>query len=376
MSGLKPILAVRSRTLVLISLLLVALTLLWPGSTPFDTDGTCQAAGRDFVPQLAHWPVASRLEELGLEGPGLNSRDGNAICLFERTKLALHFPHAMQYLYRCLSFWRHSRPRQPVLHIVQPRYQNMLEALRYRVYQHRNRHNPFLEAFYEQLQAAWNVTIIDDTQQKHYSSTDLNHLLHNPPAVRIARHQNFQLLAGDAAAWRDTWGPVTACGPDVRLAILNRQTTRRLSNIPELHAALTHHTGRPVTVTQLEGQSLAQQVQFWTTHDIVISPHGAQLTGLAFLPDCAGVIELFPPFYWKADYFGSLAASAGLAHTHVYLGDANATRESVQHSSIHRHKRTRIRAREVDLCPAVEPVLRGVDVLLQAWTKCCQERGG
>mmetsp|Transcript_62296 Transcript_62296/g.69729 ORF Transcript_62296/g.69729 Transcript_62296/m.69729 type:complete len:186 (+) Transcript_62296:170-727(+) len=72
--------------------------------------------------------------------------------------------------------------------------------------------------------------------------------------------------------------------------------------------------------------------------DIVVSPHGAQLTGLPFLAGggtttttnnnkhnnktCPKLLEIFPPGYFLPDYFGSLAHESGIGYSYIYAAAA------------------------------------------------------
>ena len=95
--------------------------------------------------------------------------------------------------------------------------------------------------------------------------------------------------------------------------------------------------------------------------DLVISPHGAQLTGIPFLPTCAAVLELFPEGYLIPNYFGSLAAASEVAHSYLYLGkDATATPQDVQRQ-MNQDKKLRSASRKSNLCPATQPFLQAVD---------------
>ena len=64
-------------------------------------------------------------------------------------------------------------------------------------------------------------------------------------------------------------------------------------------------------------------MKFFVNTDILISPHGAQLGSIPFLPDCAAILELFPQYYWIPGYYGSLAKASGHPYYHLYLSVAH-----------------------------------------------------
>jgi Glycosyltransferase 61 len=75
----------------------------------------------------------------------------------------------------------------------------------------------------------------------------------------------------------------------------------------------------PVRIVSFDGWSFAEQVVFMNSVDVLISPHGAQLTSIPFLPNCASILELFPQGYHPPYYFGSLAVASGVTHSYTSL---------------------------------------------------------
>ncbi|VGO12282.1 hypothetical protein PDESU_00833 [Pontiella desulfatans] len=60
--------------------------------------------------------------------------------------------------------------------------------------------------------------------------------------------------------------------------------------------------------------TVAEQMKLFASASVIVSPHGAELTNLAFCPSGAKVIELFSPYYLNP-CFKQLAAVRGLHHT-------------------------------------------------------------
>lgn len=84
-----------------------------------------------------------------------------------------------------------------------------------------------------------------------------------------------------------------------------------------------------VEVEYFEGKTFEQQVDFFRRTDIVISGHGAQLTGIPFMDShsqnsCKHVMELYPEDYAPTFFFGSLAIQSGLRHSYVYWDKGSA----------------------------------------------------
>jgi hypothetical protein len=166
---------------------------------------------------------------------------------------------------------------------------------------------------------------------------------------------------------------VQSCPRQPRIAVLNRRQTRTLSNLQEIKTAIRqvlgeeYNPGYDIVVEYFEGKTFLDQVKFFNAYDIVISGHGAQLTGVPFLPDCGGVLEFFPPNYLVPTFFGSLAHLSGKHHAFVYLND-----NPEVHSGATRKERTILRS--VDLCPPPSSVKDALGQLIGDWKKCCQER--
>jgi hypothetical protein len=123
-----------------------------------------------------------------------------------------------------------------------------------------------------------------------------------------------------------------------------------------------------ITIKEFESASFADQVDFFSSIDILISPHGAQLTGLPFMPNCGGLVELFPKGYFIPKFFGSLAIGSGLGYGYVYMSGGNETHENKKMSAT---TSGRVRARKVKLCPPSNKIVDAVRVLIADWYQCC-----
>jgi capsular polysaccharide biosynthesis protein len=164
-----------------------------------------------------------------------------------------------------------------------------------------------------------------------------------------------------------------------RIGILNRErrSKRSILNVEELAAYLQDELRAPVRVATFERSSFLEQVAFFSDTDIVISPHGAQLTGLPFMPQrCAAVLELFPAKYYN-NYFWSLAVSAGIAHAGLYMSEQDLDKE-MEHrydgmSKQHRYK-ARGRWRSVHFCPNPRKMTDLIRPLIEEWKHCCRRR--
>jgi hypothetical protein len=223
-----------------------------------------------------------------------------------------------------------------------------------------------------------------------------------------------------------------------RIAILNRQVQhkRSLLNVQELANALedaiitnataaaasttanmtTNNTTSlwTVPIVYFENATFLQQLQFFAHYDIVITGHGAQLTGLPFMRQpppsataaaaaaaasqstppiaasttCrASIVEIFPFGYCMPSFFGSLAVASG--HDHYYVSMENNKRllqEQQQQGNNNMNAdnpycflniKRRVQKRQVNLCPNWDGVVQGILQIVQEWNdnNCSSRRG-
>jgi hypothetical protein len=152
-----------------------------------------------------------------------------------------------------------------------------------------------------------NKTVFVKTDGAHYT-------VQSPTHLQVFRDATVQDLFPGRAMFGcpiNTTSLGDAASP--RIGILNRPKTRRLQTVD----VLAHELGQAfpmssVTIKEFESASFADQVDFYSFVDILISPHGAQLAGLPFMPNCGGFVELMPKVYYRPKFFGSLATGSGL----------------------------------------------------------------
>jgi hypothetical protein len=181
-----------------------------------------------------------------------------------------------------------------------------------------------------------------------------------------------------------------SCSPP-RIRILNRKPLngRSITNAEYLVQNITselfagsEHTPSPspsISLTYFEGQAFKEQVRFFQNTDVLISPHGAQLTGIPFLGNkpCTKVIELFPNDYLLPDYFGTLARDSGVEYSYIYFSDAPAdTIEETQSRSelkgriVPSTTSGRSAARKQSLCISPTMIVTTLREVILDWCEC------
>eukprot|EP00339_Tiarina_fusa_P005443 CAMPEP_0117010880 /NCGR_PEP_ID=MMETSP0472-20121206/9478_1 /TAXON_ID=693140 ORGANISM="Tiarina fusus, Strain LIS" /NCGR_SAMPLE_ID=MMETSP0472 /ASSEMBLY_ACC=CAM_ASM_000603 /LENGTH=504 /DNA_ID=CAMNT_0004713527 /DNA_START=127 /DNA_END=1642 /DNA_ORIENTATION=+ len=173
----------------------------------------------------------------------------------------------------------------------------------------------------------------------------------------------------------------SSCTP--RVAILNRQNERKLLHADDIAKAIPlelvgttrrRDSSSPVEVSYFETASLCDQVKFFSTTDVVISPHGAQLSALFAMPPNIGgtVLEIFPLGFVIPWYFGSLAASSGIDHTFLY--ETQGDLESELAYGLATSKR-QAEAKARDLSVSTDIVVKSVREIVDRWKEAngCKE---
>eukprot|EP01013_Petalomonas_cantuscygni_P001457 TRINITY_DN1144_c0_g1_i1.p1 TRINITY_DN1144_c0_g1~~TRINITY_DN1144_c0_g1_i1.p1 ORF type:complete len:470 (+),score=67.55 TRINITY_DN1144_c0_g1_i1:217-1626(+) len=354
---------------------------------------------------LENWTSHPLGEVLG--GPGLKDPPppgGEAICFLARILFkTTHFPHYMESGYGCMNWW-HAHPGKRRVFVV-PR-------MLLRNVQHRN--TPFIRGIWKQFAETLNVTLIHAPVD---SSCDLLKYIWTGPArfrhAVWAVHWHFRTVQ-TAYAFRDPvvkdlfpHRPVSSCTadatprtlavsaamparlpalpaplvsvddqpqrPTIRLLIRSFFGRRALLNARELARRLTqsHSPDRPIVPTRFAGMTFANQIDFFSSTDILVTTHGAELTSIPFMPRCAAVLELLPENYFMVGYYPRLGATAGLNYSWMYMSTEQA---STSRNILAPSKVGRVAARESPLCAPVEDIVTLVGRYVEAWHACCWRR--
>ena len=329
---------------------------LVPGAAMSSNDFVAEQGSQDICPKTINSPHRFRTMEPPLstahdldyilEGPALNMTKESPIysygaCKFVETESSPHFPHAMQQLIRCISWWQYHRELQQTrspafppleLILIWPKKAPKIAAM--------------LHGVLSVLRGVWKVKIVPLRGNAPVVRAQVEMGYRKPRPNKLGfqtrKVSDIQEFRNDVVEWalvgrtkrEQSWGflPRPAEKQDVaiepkqnpRILILNRESSsgRSIMNAQELKAALEWVL--PISHIQLVSHfgehSFREQVAEVATSDIVISPHGGQLTSIFLMPRCGAVVELFSKGYYVPEYFGSLAASSGIRHTYLYTG--------------------------------------------------------
>jgi Glycosyltransferase 61 len=332
-----------------------------------------------------------------------------AICEFDsNVEHSGHFPHAMQQLYQCWSYWNGpehvTKPRVLMIPKHAAGFDGERLSLADRAKRIRSNQvgSVFLREFLSALQEACNVTILrgyqgTSTTRYDFSASSVQRVANVGTIFRMQSINDARLLSkelndhykllrvpeastnqcGNASSYQQQHANTTQKDkpqlPMPRIAILNRElsSSRSIVNQDEivraLQSNLTPFSPQHVTIATFEHTSFLNQVSFFLNHDIVISPHGAQLTLLPMLPQCGRILELFPANFYFDTFFGSLADVSSIDLYTLYLSDQDPALSNNKGTS----RAERRRHRNVFLCPPVEDIVRAVQQIVQDWRVCC-----
>lgn len=343
-----------------------------------------------------------------------NVHDSLAICELFVDKNSGHFPHAMQQLYQCWSYWNtcENSGKEPVLKI--PKQAPGFSSSSWTRWLSRGLllgnagttdSVGFLTGFVQALTEAANVTVLrgnenDDARYKNAPSVQRadranTFVMQSPSHARALTSRIVQYYNLTATKTTTSWSRKTLadagaehqnsshqpCGRRrPRIAILNRtpHSSRSLLNVHALVDALSTSVSSlsndsSIKVATFEGTSFLDQVKFFANVDIVLSPHGAQLTLLPFLPECGRLLEIFPAHYYFDLFFGSLADAAGIDLYTLYLSHGNPQDEWRRtHDVLTPTQRNAVR--NVALCPPVAAIVTAMKQMVMDWQTCCHQK--
>jgi len=141
----------------------------------------------------------------------------------------------------------------------------------------------------------------------------------------------------------------------------------------------------PVSLSHFERKDFREQVRFFRGTDLLISPHGAQLTGLPFLANkpCTRLLEIFHHDYLLPDYFGTLARDSGIEYSYYVApssdSETNQTKRAEELLPMEIEGRDiskdRARAQKKNFCLDPKPIVDAVRDSVRNWCECHHKIG-
>lgn len=373
-----------------------------------------------------------------------------AICKYVDEKHTHHFPHVMQHLYMCYSFWLDNPSHVPVLYHTLGRngkekmiqffsknqflegFTNVLiSQLKVEIFDYNEiidwlkANTTTTDAFLSLKENNVNTTATDTSLSSKYKNDNLDigsnnikrddvihfryremrspigYVLSHGDVLNQMMQQDFD--SGEGKKYQDSSPSIeydhdakTMCSLP-RIGVLNRKRIhgRSITNVDSLvqnidselfftsgndsSITLSSSTSMSsnVSLTYFEAQTFEQQVQFFRNTDVLISPHGAQLTGIPFMANkpCAKMIELFPHNYLVPDYFGTLARDSGVEYSYIYVSKSSADeiqKAQIEGRIVSSTTSERVAARGQNLCINATDLVDTLRDVLRDWCKCKQ----
>ncbi|CAB9523314.1 expressed unknown protein [Seminavis robusta] len=318
-----------------------------------------------------------------------------SVCEFRDISYSFHFPHAMQQLLRCFSWWHANRHQRPVLvlpatHAQYSYTSAFLQALRdiWKVQvlllpkddkaerplraisatvQTNNGKTPF------QMTSLHDAQVLRDGIQQYYHLLDRNNNNTLPTAIKTITTNNNNNNNNNNHQSTTTMAPPGCPTPNQDnksmpvVGFLNRQGGRRVTNYQAILQALNLTT--VYYLDSFDHTTFLQQAAFMSHVDILIGPHGAQLTSAFLQPTCGGVLELFPKGLFWTSFFGTLATTTGHHHAALYTGTlAKQQNETKYYQST---LELRVQSRNFPIHANPPAVVQQVEQLIQQWRACC-----
>ncbi len=72
-------------------------------------------------------------------------------------------------------------------------------------------------------------------------------------------------------------------------------------------------------------QTLLEQAQCMARTAVLVAAHGAGLTNLVFMRPNTSVMEIYPPKFFRPNYYTPISGGLGINHTHYRLQHYNET---------------------------------------------------
>ena len=168
---------------------------------------------------------------------------------------------------------------------------------------------------------------------------------------------------------RDTLIGHTAIRKKATIGIINRTSfsakgsvrkkgNRRLLNSSDVVKRIKAKTGIIVDETNFDDKSFDEQIQFCNDHDIIISPHGAQMCSIPFMPDYGVVVEICHELYYLDWYFKPLALQSGKGH--LFYCKTHDKEELKKNSKVMKTEAGRGKCRDIDITVDVNRLVGAV----------------
>lgn len=243
-----------------------------------------------------------------------------AVCKLPRFGYQLYaFQHAIQYLYKCWSWWQlhpnaehilddhfqNQRPGKKDGVTLYPRSSFLVEIIAVfrragvKIYNSENKPEKELRLEFEK------VAMVPERHSAYPRDPE--------SWFQCVQHSRTLVDAIKPGAYD---GSCTNIEP--RIAILNRRGTRKLKN-PSHIAMRLEQEFKEVRVYYFENKTFVQQLSFMTKTDILFTPSGAQVSLVFAMPRCGALLLGLTETGELIHYFSTMATDSGIISSRVWM---------------------------------------------------------
>lgn len=240
---------------------------------------------------FSHYPKRQPLDNLVEILHAVNPWDATdlestaAVCKFRPVGNYKHFPHMMQAFTRCFSFFQTYPSYKPF--IVKEAHQRYRESF----------NAGMMDIFKDIFNGTVGRSFVQESKHALIvrPAYDAGMKEHPQQGIAMQKMEHAELLRQKTSEFYNIG--VEGCRPGKEnpvINILNRSpdSDRTLLNVEQAKEYLSQLTTHPVDVAYFEDKEFLEQVTFMMNTDILVSPHGAQLSSILFMPTCGGVFEV------------------------------------------------------------------------------------
>jgi Glycosyltransferase 61 len=283
----------------------------------------------------------------------------------------------MQQVFRCWSWWQSHPNKHPVLLWNQTHFNNKFT----------NAFMSVLEQYYDlRIIRTYNDIYVRQSVRSKDTGLYPDDIEITDYAMLLPQHAHalrelFQMYIKKVSRTIGENGQLKPSGCSTekripRITILNRSTKSRRNfvNSHELQRMIEmKYPEVEVELVYFENIPMYLQMKYMMETDILISPHGAGLQNIIFMPnyqECSSMIEFLPPFYIVPDFFASLAKAASIKHSFFYMKQSD--EEVVAGWDAHKyHHLVTYEHRDDPQCLHLPKVMDAVQTLINEWIECC-----
>ena len=214
-----------------------------------------------------------------------------------------HFVHCMQYWYWVTS---------TVLNNTECEYICSTPKIPWK--------RPYVEAYLDRvLLELPNLKIVtehsDEGLEFCHRDSIKDYFLHNDAKLKHVYRKWFPYDNSDSV--RRIFVDNLPVSDDIKIGIVNRKCNRRILNIDQLVHQISSISNVTTTVTYFEDKDFNYQINFFNNHNVIISPHGAQLCSIPFMKPGSLVVECAHEEWHPYDYFPGLSYTSNMYHAMV-----------------------------------------------------------